>query len=99
MGWFSKKKCDVDAMIERIGTTLASEISNTFEITDGQLQLTPHSQGLDILYSFTKKPKITVRKKISYQIKQKDLETGNADALYQEAREGLMKLVQIRLDD
>lgn len=99
MGFFSKKKCDVAKLKAMITAEMESFIRERFMLSEVELEVSEHSQGIDILFRFVKKDLSSIKKKISYQIKLKDLEGKYEETVFSEVKNGLAKLVQVRLDE
>ncbi len=99
MGFFTKQKCDVDKLKIMISAEMESFIRERFMLTAAELEMSDHSQGIDIIFRFVKKDLSPIKKKVSYQVKLKDLDGKYEETVFSEVKKGLSKLVQIRLDE
>lgn len=100
MGLFSRKpKCDMSQLLTQLKIGLIDDLAEKFALSEASIDADGHQQGIDITCAFVKRDISPIRKKISYQIKKKQLDSETTEAIYNDVKAGLSRLVQIRLDE
>lgn len=94
-----KPKYDLNLLLSRIEREMGEELAGELGVQEPQIHCITHKQGVDVVFSFIKKSRSPVRKKISHLVKLDKVLKQREEDVYKNIRFRLHELAQIRLNE